>query len=93
MTALTKERFDELTKDIDENAFRNLVPLIMESFEKQRGRTLDTTQVAALAQGLLEMSATMDTQISYIGELQGELDDVKKELAVERDKKGKLWRP
>lgn len=82
---LTEEQFNELTADIPEDGFRRVVPLLYQSFEKKRGRTLDRQQVAALAVGLMEMSGTIDNQITYIGELQKELE--------EAQEKKKLWRP
>lgn len=87
MTALTEEEFNKLTEDIPEDGFRTLVPLIMESFSKGRGRTLDKVQTAALAVGLMEMSATVDNQITYIGELQQELKECQEKT------KSKLWKP
>jgi hypothetical protein len=85
MKPLTKEEFDKLTEDLPEDGFSRIVPLIYESFAKKRGRTLDREQVAILAVALMEMSATIDAQISYIGELQAQ---------VETKKEGsKLWKP
>lgn len=87
MTALTREKFEELTKDLPEDGFRNLIPILMESFGKGRGRTLDKTQVASLCVGFMEMSATIDSQITYIGELQREVEE------CQQQKKNKLWTP
>jgi hypothetical protein len=82
---LTQEQFDKLTEDLPADGFSKLVPLVYESFAKKRGRTLDRTQVATLAVALMEMSATIDAQISHIGELQAQ---------VEAKKAGnKLWKP
>lgn len=86
---LTEEQFNDLTKDLPEDGFNTLVPLLMESFSKKRGRTLDTTQVASLAVGLMEMSATIDAQITYIGELQKELQECQENT----QKKSRLWKP
>lgn len=81
---VTREKFDKLVEDVPEDGFRTLIPLIMDSFTKKRGRNLDRTQVAALAVGLMEMSATIDSQVTYIGELQAQL---------ESKKESKLWQP
>lgn len=88
MNTLTEDRFNELTEDLPEDAFRETIPLLMESFEKQRGRTLDAIQIAAMCVGFLEMSATIDSQVTYIGQLQAELEEAKK-----APEKGRLWRP
>lgn len=87
---ITPEKFDELVEDLPEDGFRTVVPLLMESFEKKRGRTLDPTQVGSLAVGILEMSATIESQINYIGELQKELQECQ-----EKASKGlsRLWTP
>lgn len=84
--ALNKEQFEKLVEDIPEDGFRTLLPLIMESFAKKKGRMLDRVQIAALATALMEMGATIDGQVTYIGELQ-------KELEAARKVKEELWTP
>lgn len=86
---LTEKQFQDLTEDLPEDGFTTIVPLIMESFTSKRGRTLDTTQVASLCVGLMEMSATIDAQITLIGQLQGELQECQKKT----QQTSRLWKP
>lgn len=72
-------------------AFGRVVPLLMDSYTRKNGRTFDPNQVAALAEGLLDMANTIDSQITYIGELQAEIAGLQEE--VEEAKKKKLWQP
>lgn len=84
---LTEAMFTTLTKDLPEDGFTTLVPIIYESFSKKRGRTLDPVQIASLAVGLMEMSATIDAQITMIGQLQQEVEE------CQQKKSKSLWRP
>lgn len=90
---LTEAEFEKLTKDLPEDGFRTLLPVLMDSFSRKRGRTLDATQVASLCVGLMEMSATIDAQITLVGQMQQELINKQQELDECQAKKVKLWRP
>lgn len=86
---LTPEELEARAAEIPEDGFRNLLPLIMQSFDKNKGRTLDPIQVGALALALLEMSATIDAQVTYIGQLQQEIEEWK----TKEQEKSRLWTP
>lgn len=88
--ALSEDEFNAIVDGLPEDGFRTIVPLLMESFAKKRGRTLDTTQLASLVVGIMEMSATIESQVGYIGELQKELQECQ-----QKSKSGlsRLWTP
>lgn len=75
---------DKSRKD-GRTAFGRVVPLLMDSYGRNKGRQFEPDQVAALAEGLLEMANTIDQQIEEIGSLQRQLEEAKPSK--------KIWTP
>lgn len=66
--------------------FGRVTVLLMKSYEGGKGRTFDPKQVAALAEGLMDMAGTINGGMAYTEQLEAELAEIK-------DKEKKLWRP
>lgn len=77
---------EDNSRDDGRTPFGRVVPLLMDSYGRMKGRTFDPDQVAALAEGLLEMANTIDQQIEEIGSLQRQLEEA-------NQTRKKLWRP
>lgn len=59
--------------------------LLMESYQKGRGRNLDPSQVKALAEGLLSMADSIQAGVAYTEQLEEEI--------IELKTKKKFWMP
>ncbi len=86
MTALSQAQFEELMEDVPEDGFKDLVPLLMEAFAQKEEYDLTRIEVAVLVERLLGMADTIEQQVTYIGELQEQLEEAKAF-------KEKIWTP
>ncbi len=72
------EIVDERPDDYaDQSDFQRVVVLLMESYNKGRGRTLDPSQVEALADGLLSMADTVQAGVAYTEQIDAEIIELK----------------
>ena len=72
------EIVDERPDDYaDQSDFQRVVVLLMESYKKSRGRTLDPSQVEALADGLLSMADTVQAGVAYTEQIDAEIIELK----------------
>ena len=72
------EIVDERPDDYaDQSDFQRVVVLLMESYKKGRGRTLDPSQVEALADGLLSMADTVQAGVAYTEQIDAEIAELK----------------
>ncbi len=79
---IVNERPDDYA---DQSDFSRAAVLLMESYEGGRGRSLDPSQVKALAEGLLDMADTIQAGVAYTEKIDAEIVELK-------EKRG-LWRP
>ena len=56
----------EVAPDEPESPFGRVVPLLMDSYKRNKGRTLDPEQVAAACEGMLSMSNTIQMATEYV---------------------------
>ena len=61
----------------DQSDFGRTTVLLMESYEGGRGRTLDPSQVKALAEGLLSMADTIQAGVAYTEQIDAEIAELK----------------
>ena len=73
--AASPERPDDFAEMSD---FGRVTVLIMESYEKGKGRTLGDKQIAALAEGMLDMANTIQAGIAYTEQIEEQLKGKKK---------------
>lgn len=77
---------EDSSREDNRTPFGRVVPLLMDSYGRMKGRTFDPDQIEALAEGLLEMANAIDQQIDEIGSLQRQLEEA-------NQTRKKLWRP
>ncbi len=61
----------------DQSDFGRATVLLMESYDGGRGRSLDPSQVKALAEGLLDMADSIQAGVAYTEKIDAEIAELK----------------